>query len=113
MAIWSILPAAFWYILLQFGILYGHLVYFMVIWTILRPFGILYGNLVDFTAIWYILLQFGILYGHFGIYSPSWYVAARKEEPAVGETAPSVEIRSLLNIKNVHKDARADLSWVV
>jgi hypothetical protein len=34
------------YILLSFGIFYGHLIYFMVIWNILWPFDIFYGHLV-------------------------------------------------------------------
>jgi hypothetical protein len=32
------------------------LVYFMTIWNILRPFGIIYGHLVLFVVIWYIFL---------------------------------------------------------
>jgi hypothetical protein len=55
---------AIWYILWLFGILYGHLVYYMAIWYILWPFGIFYGHLVYSMAIWYILWPFGIFYGH-------------------------------------------------
>jgi hypothetical protein len=35
----------------QFGIFYGHLVYFMAIWYILWPFGIFYGPLVYFGTL--------------------------------------------------------------
>jgi hypothetical protein len=41
----------------NFGIFYGHLVYFMAIWYILRPFGKIYGivcgNLVYSPSIMY------------------------------------------------------------
>jgi hypothetical protein len=53
-----------WYILLTFGIFYGHLVYFMAIWYILCPLGIFYGHLVYFMPIGYILCPLGIFYGH-------------------------------------------------
>jgi hypothetical protein len=46
---------AIWYILWQFGIFYGNLVYFTAIftavWYILWPFGIFYCHLLYFTAI--------------------------------------------------------------
>jgi hypothetical protein len=37
------------------------LVYFMDIWSILRPFDILYGRLVYFVVIWYIFPRVGKL----------------------------------------------------
>jgi hypothetical protein len=40
-----------WYILWPFGLLYGHLVYYMAIWY------------MYYMAIWYIKWPFGILYG--------------------------------------------------
>jgi hypothetical protein len=43
----------------------------MDIWYTLWTFGILYGHLVYFMDIWYILRQFGI-------FSPFWYVVPRK-----------------------------------
>jgi hypothetical protein len=52
-----------------FGILYGHLIYFMAIWYIMWPFGLFCGHLVYCVANWYILwllhvyfLRFGMLY---------------------------------------------------
>jgi hypothetical protein len=39
----------FWFILLPFGLLYCHLVYFTAIWSILCPFG-------TFDVFWYIFL---------------------------------------------------------
>jgi hypothetical protein len=36
------------------------LVYFMTIWNILLPFGIMYGHLVQFVVIWYIFPQFSM-----------------------------------------------------
>jgi hypothetical protein len=52
---------AIWYILWQFGIFCGNLVYFGAIWYILWQFGIFCGNLVYFVAIWYIFPHFGML----------------------------------------------------
>jgi hypothetical protein len=40
-----------WYTLWTFGILYGHLVYFMDMWYILWTFGIFCGNFVHFKHI--------------------------------------------------------------
>jgi hypothetical protein len=45
-----------------FGILWGHLLYFVVIWYILHPFGILCGHLVYFMVIKFIFSCFGMLY---------------------------------------------------
>jgi hypothetical protein len=41
---------AIWYFVWPFGILYGHLVFYMAIWYILWPFGIFYGHLVFFSS---------------------------------------------------------------
>jgi hypothetical protein len=46
----------------DFGIFYGHLVYFMVIWYILWSYGLFCGNLVHFLVIWFIFSRLGILY---------------------------------------------------
>jgi hypothetical protein len=43
------------YIVWPFGILYGHLRYFMTIWNIFRTFGV-------FMTIWYILCSFGTFF---------------------------------------------------
>jgi hypothetical protein len=69
---------AIWYILWQFGIFYGNLVYFMAIWYILWQFGI-------FMAIWYIFSIFGIFFTRFGT-----YVVARKIwQPCEPQRLPS------------------------
>jgi hypothetical protein len=39
----------------DFGILHGHLVYFIVIWNILWPFGMFYDYLVYFYSFWYVV----------------------------------------------------------
>jgi hypothetical protein len=68
---------AIWYILWQFGIFYGNLVYFMAIWYILWQFGIFYGHLVyfmdiyvNFVVVWYIFSHFGMLYLAIKIWHP-------------------------------------------
>jgi hypothetical protein len=58
---------AIWYILWQFGIFYGNLVYFMAIWY------------TYFMAIWYILWQFGI-FSSFVIIAASFLSAERRLE---------------------------------
>jgi hypothetical protein len=45
---------AIWYILWSFGIICGHLVYFVVIWYNLGLFGIIWGHLVYFFLYWYV-----------------------------------------------------------
>jgi hypothetical protein len=60
------------------GILYGHLVYFVVfgyiLWLILWPFSIFRGHWVYFVAIWYIIWQFSTFYGHLVYYMAIWYI---------------------------------------
>jgi hypothetical protein len=46
MAIWNTYLTVIWYILRQFGMFYGNLVYFMAIWYILWQFGNFCGDLV-------------------------------------------------------------------
>jgi hypothetical protein len=49
----------------RFGVFYGSLVFMhKTIWYIFWAFGILSGHLVYFVAIWYTLWPFGILCGH-------------------------------------------------
>jgi hypothetical protein len=82
---------AIWYILLQFGIFYCNLVYFMAIWYILWQLSIFYYNLVYLIGIGHILWQFGIFdwnlvyfmanwifYGNLVYSFQFWYVAQRK-----------------------------------
>jgi hypothetical protein len=60
----------FWRVL-DIGLFYCHLVYFVVLWYILWYFGIFCGTLVFFVVLWYILWYFGIFCGtivYFGFF---------------------------------------------
>jgi hypothetical protein len=51
----------------------------MSIWKILCPFGILYGRLVYFVVIWYIFPHFGMLYlEEYGIKMANYYFTKLK-----------------------------------
>jgi hypothetical protein len=51
----------------DFGIFYGHLVYFTAIWYIFCPFGIFCGNFLYFVAIWYIFIVIWYIFSRFGM----------------------------------------------
>jgi ABC-type spermidine/putrescine transport system permease subunit II len=54
----------------------------------MEDFGIFYGHLVYFTAIWYVLWPFRIVYGHLVYFSPFWYVCCTKGKPG----NPAIEL---------------------